>query len=210
MSDRVKRLLLLNATAAVVAVTVLFGVDSWRRSAGSLVQPLPLLGQVPDFTLRERSGSAVSLNDLKGKVWISDFVFTHCAGPCPMLTAQMAKLQQPLEEFPDVRLVSFTVDPERDTPEVLTTYAEQFGAGDRWHFLTGEKAPMYSLIVDGFKLGLDDGSALTAGVPGPGTITHTVRFVLVDRQGQIRGYYDGTDSGLQEKLLPDVRQLLRQ
>ena len=92
----------------------------------------------------------------------------------------------------------------------LADYAKRYGAGERWLFLTGEKEPLYWLIMDGFKLGVDDGSALTAGVPGPGTITHSTRFVLVDREGRIRAYYDGSSEDIAEQLLPDIRALLRE
>lgn len=200
--------MLLNTVAAVVTIAALTGARVWwDRVAFPEITPLPVLGEVPAFSLPERNGGTVSLADLHGHVWIANFVFTHCAGPCPLLTSRMAALQKQLGEFPDVRLVSFTVDPERDTPEVLRDYAKSYDAGGDWFFLTGEKAPLYELIMDGFKLGIDDGSAVNAGVPGPGTITHSVRFVLVDKAGRIRGYYDGTETDLPDKLLPQIRSL---
>jgi cytochrome oxidase Cu insertion factor (SCO1/SenC/PrrC family) len=206
--SRLGKILLLNTVAAVVTIAALVGARTWwGRPAATENAPLAVLGEVPDFSLQERNGGTVGLADLKDHVWVANFVFTHCAGPCPLLTSRMAVLEKRLGELPDVRLVSFTVDPERDTPEVLRDYAKSYGAGERWFFLTGEKPALYELIMDGFKLGIDDGSAVTAGAPGPGTITHSVRFVLVDRHGRIRGYYDGTEPGLPDKLLPLVRAL---
>jgi protein SCO1/2 len=203
-----RKVLLVNIAAATVTLGLLAAFSGWFGGEGA--EPLPVLGQVPDFSLIERSGQAVSLKNLKGQVWVADFVFTHCAGPCPLLSRRMQSLQEPLAPYPAARLVSFSVDPERDTPEVLAEYAKRYNAGERWLFLTGEKEPLYWLIMDGFKLGVDDGSALTAGVPGPGTITHSTRFVLVDREGRIRAYYDGSSPDVSEKLLPDIQALLRE
>ena len=208
MSKSMRKVLLVNIAAAAVTLGLLAAFGGWFR--GKDTEPLPVLGQVPDFSLIERSGQAVSLADLKGQVWVADFVFTHCAGPCPLLSRRMQSLQEPLADHTGVRLVSFSVDPERDTPEVLADYAKRYGAGERWLFLTGEKEPLYWLIMDGFKLGVDDGSALTAGAPGPGTITHSTRFVLVDREGRIRAYYDGSGENIAEQLLPDIQALLRE
>jgi protein SCO1 len=208
MRRSIRKVLLVNIAAAAVTLGLLAAFGGWF--GGKSTEPPPVLGQVPDFSLVERSGQAVSLEDLKGQVWVADFVFTHCAGPCPLLSRRMQSLQEPLADYSGVRLVTFSVDPERDTPDVLAEYAKRYSAGDRWLFLTGEKVPLYRLIMDGFKLGIDDGSALTAGVPGPGTITHSVRFVLVDREGRIRAYYDGSRSDLAKQLLPEIQALLRE
>jgi protein SCO1/2 len=102
-----------------------------------------------------------------------------------------------------VRLVSFTVDPERDTPEVLAEYARRFQADlERWLFLTGPKEPLYRLVGEGFRLAVEDGG------PQAGLITHSTRFVLVDQHGRIRGYYNGAEPGTTAALLPDIRALL--
>jgi cytochrome oxidase Cu insertion factor (SCO1/SenC/PrrC family) len=206
--SRLAKILLLNSVAAVLTLAALVGARMWSdRPVVPDTAALPVLGEVPEFSLLERNGGKLGLADLKGHVWVASFVFTHCAGPCPLLTSRMAALGKRLVDLPDVRLVSFTVDPERDTPEVLRDYAKGYGAGEAWFFLTGEKAPLYELIMNGFKLGIDDGSAVTAGTLGPGTITHSVRFVLVDKAGGIRGYYDGTEAGLPDKLVPLIRVL---
>src|SRR5689334_16521384 len=113
----------------------------------------PEYGQVPAFNLTESSGRTVGQQELSGKVWVADFIFTSCAGSCPVMTAQMRKLQDLLPH--DIGLVSFSVDPKRDTPEVLARYAQQFHADpQRWLFLTGDRQTLYNITVNGFKLAL--------------------------------------------------------
>ncbi len=165
-------------------------------------QDLPRFWALPDFTLTERHGNQVSLAELKGKIWVADFIYTTCPGPCPLLSGSFAKLQQELAFAPDVRLVSISTDPEHDTPEVLEAYARRFHAGDRWLFLTGDKAQIHTLANQGFKLSVvEDRSA-------PEPITHTTKFALVDRQGYVRGFYNGTDAEANRKLADDIRKLL--
>ena len=172
-------------------------------------EPLPVLGEVPAFELTGRGGARVSRDDLLGKVWVADFVFTRCAGPCRMMTSHMADLQREIAELEGVRLVSVTVDPENDTPEVLERYAAAFGADPgRWLFLTGEKQAIYDLVRQGFMLAIDDGALTPGGKPGPGIITHSTRFVLVDRQGRIRGFYHGEEADVAQTILPDIQALL--
>ena len=167
---------------------------------------LPVLSAVPEFALTERSGRTVESSELAGRVWVANFVFTQCAGPCPLLSQRMSRLQESLSDEPDVRLVSFSVDPKNDTPEVLTAYAKRWGADPkRWLFLTGDKTDLYHLIKDGFKLAISDGGE--PDNPAPGIITHSLRFVLVDHQGRIRGYFQGGESNLEEKILPAIRRL---
>ena len=125
---------------------------SWR--AGNA---LPRLWAVPDFTLLERSGQSVTRTDLLGKVWIASVIFTRCVEECPLISSHMARLQDTFAAEPDVRLVSITVDPAYDTPEILTRYAQSFAAHpQRWLFLTGDKATIYRLVREGFRLGLMD------------------------------------------------------
>jgi protein SCO1/2 len=161
-------------------------------------------GSVPDFSLVERSGKKTGLAKLRGKIWIADFIYTNCADTCPLQTADMAKLQERWLPESDVELVSFSVDPERDTPRVLSRYADRFKAdAKRWLFLTGNKKEIARLVEEGFRL---------AVAPAPhgnhDVIIHSPRFVLVDRQGQIRGYYDNRDSKAMQRLKDDVASLL--
>jgi protein SCO1/2 len=161
-------------------------------------------GTVPGFQLINQNGQPFGSAQLSGKIWIADFVYTTCPGPCPMISGRMSELQRPLAKT-DVHLVSFSVDPEKDTPEVLRGYAEKLQAEPgRWDFLTGAKSAIYKLSHDGFKLAVSDGSD-PQGIP-----VHSTRIVLVDRHGQIRGYYDATEPEAITKLLADTNHLLRE
>ena len=165
---------------------------------------LSSLGTVPHFQLTNQNGQPFDSAQLKGKIWIADFIFTTCPGPCPIISSRMSELQRPLEKT-GVHLVSFTVDPEKDTPEVLRGYAERLGADpDRWDFLTGARTAIYDLSHNGFKLGVSDGSEADGGP------VHSTRVVLVDRRGTIRGYYDALAPDAVTKLLADTSQLLRE
>ena len=173
------------------------GVTS--ESARSLSR-LTIEHQLPDFSLTDQHGRPLALTDLRGKVWVADFIFTSCATICPPMTDEMVRLQ---EEFAtgDVYFVSFSVDPERDTPAVLSRYADRYGADDsRWSFLTGEKAAIYQLAHDGF--------SLAAGYQG-GEILHSTRFALVDQQGKVRGYYESRSKANLQQLRRDIRTLLK-
>jgi protein SCO1/2 len=161
-------------------------------------------GTVPNFELVNQDGQRFGSAQLAGKIWIADFIYTSCPGPCPMISTRMSELQKPLEKT-DVHLVSFSVDPEKDTPDVLRGYAEKLHAEPkRWDFLTGQKSAIYNLSHNDFKLAVSDGSD-EAGIP-----VHSTRMVLVDRQGAIRGYYEATDADAVTKLLADTSHLLRE
>src|SRR5881296_1287122 len=161
-------------------------------------------GTVPEFVLVNQDGQNFGSAQLRGKIWIADFIYTTCPGPCPMISTRMSELQKPLEKT-DVHLVSFSVDPEKDTPQVLRSYAEKWQAEPgRWDFLTGPKSAIYKLSHDGFKLAVSDGSD-AQGIP-----VHSTRMVLVDRHGAIRGYYDATEPEAVTKLVADTNHLLRE
>jgi protein SCO1/2 len=167
-------------------------------------RPLPAYAAVPKFELVNQDNQPFGSQQLAGKIWIADFVFTSCPGPCPIITTRMSELQRPLENS-DVHLISVSVDPEKDTPEVLRAYAEKLHVQPkRWDFLTGSRDAIYSLSRDGFKLGVSDG-AEEEGIP-----IHSTRFVLVDRHGTIRGYYDALAPDAVTKLLADTNHLLRE
>jgi protein SCO1/2 len=161
---------------------------------------------VPNFSLQERSGKEISLADLRGKIWIADFIYTSCTDTCPFQTADMARLQERWSNKNDLRLVSFSVDPEHDTPKILSRYAARFKADhQRWLFLTGERAVVAHLIEDGFHLAV---ASVAKNPQDAGLIIHSPRFVLVDRQGQIHGYYDNRDPKAMQRLNRDVAGLL--
>src|SRR6201982_3513207 len=135
-------------------------------------------GTVPEFVLVNQDGQNFGSAQLTGKIWIADFIYTTCPGPCPMISSRMSELQKPLEKT-DVQLVSFSVDPEKDTPQVLRGYADKLQADPaRWNFLTGPKSAIYNLSHDGFKLAVSNGSG-EQGLP-----VHSTRMVLVDRRGE--------------------------
>ena len=123
------------------------------------LEALGTYGVVPPFTLTERSGRRVSRDDLRGLVWVVDFIYTECTETCPMQSLQLARLQREFQDATDLRVVSITVDPEHDTPEVLARYAARYGAGDRWWFLAGDKRDIYCLAEQGFHLGVVDPAA---------------------------------------------------
>jgi cytochrome oxidase Cu insertion factor (SCO1/SenC/PrrC family) len=189
-----------------LALIPMIGVGFWffRQAehdavqSGGGLQPLPVLSELPAFSLTERSGQTITKDSLDNQVWIADFIFTYCAGPCPRMTAGMVELQKRLSDVSSARLVTFTVDPDRDTPEVLSKYADEHGADKhRWLFLTGAREAIESLAVNGFKMG---------SVENP--MNHSTRFVLVDGEGRVRGYYDLDEPDGLSKLENDVRTLV--
>ena len=185
--------------AAFVLASAVGGARVWR------VPEPARLGTLPDFRLVERSGRTLSLADLRGRPWVADFIFTQCGGACPAMTGRMARLRR---ELPDgVRLVSFTVDPGHDTPEVLAGYARAFGADERWLFVTGPQKDLYALSVAGFKLAAMEVPAGERSPGGDGPFLHSSKLTLVDGGGTIRGYYDSTDEEAMRALAADATAL---
>jgi len=167
---------------------------SWH-CGGSRRQPLPTYGQVPSFELTDQTGARFSSSGLNGKIWIAGFIFTNCTGPCPRMSSLMKQVQTATAGR-GVELVSITVDPERDTPDVLAAYARRYRAASGWHLLTGAREALHSLKRDTFKLGDVDGS-----------LNHSTRLVLIDGQGRVRGYYGTTDGDGISRLLADLEWL---
>ena len=182
--------------ASLMALFVLSGATQ----APTPGEALPLLYPLPDFSLTSDKDAPLGRADLLGSVWVADFIFTSCAGPCPMMTRSMAGVAERLSLYPEVKFVSVSVDPETDTPEVLAAYSEKFGADpSRWHFLTGEMASIQKLAVDGFKIGsVDD------------PVIHSTKFCLVDKAGNIRGYFTGTEPEELDQLVAAVHQLMKE
>lgn len=153
-------------------------------------------GTVGDFSFLERNGEQISQDNLTGKVWLASFVFTRCTGPCPQVCATLARLQEKLKDVSDFRIVTFTVDPERDNPKELNLFAENFRADPkRWFFLTGKEESLYQLIKEKFHLAVGHNSPEQAK-PGNEFI-HSPRIVLIDKAGHIRGYFEGTPTTLE-------------
>ncbi len=195
----------LAGAGLVLSLALLAHAWSLRRVArGYGEEELPRLSSLPDFSTVSETGVAVTKTTLAGKVWIADFIFTTCGGTCPGMTAKMRSLQERLRSEPGVRLVSFTVDPEHDTPEVLARYGREQGADPRrWTFLRTDKEGIRTLCRKGFRLSVED-----AG-PGVEPILHSTRFVLVDGTGTIRGYYDSNEPGAMDALVDGARLLAR-
>lgn len=159
---------------------------------------------VEDFTFINCDGRPIGKEDLLGKPWIAGFVFTRCTSTCPMITQKMRELQDRLKHE-DVQLVTFAVDPERDPPNVLLKYAEQYGADlSRWYFLWGEAKPVYGLIHRSFQMPVQMPDDLT----GNFQVIHSNNLMLVDAQGVVQGKYLGTKDEDVSKLARDVRKLL--
>jgi protein SCO1 len=194
-------------TVVLLAALAIAFVARAKR-AESDARPLEGLGNfgiVPDFALTDRSGARIALSELKGKIWLADFIYTACKDACPLESAAMAQLQN---DLPDrLKLVSFSVDPERDTPAVLARYAEGFHADPaRWLFLTGNKSDVQRLVQEGFHLSaipITEDSAHTDG-----EVYHDAHFVLIDGAAQIRGYYESNDPAALKRLRADAKKLL--
>jgi protein SCO1 len=186
--------------AAAAAAALL--VSRWAPH--QTADQLEAIATLRDFSLTEASGRTVSRADLAGHPWVANLIFTRCAGQCPAITAEMARLVKVSADVPDVRFVSLSCDPENDTPAVLSEYATRHGADrSRWLFLTGEKEPVRKLINEGFRLTASDGDPAA----GDDAVIHSPRFVLVDGASRIRGAYDARDSEAMLRLQGDLRAL---
>jgi len=178
----------------------LLAVFAFVAALAACSHPAPKLdvfGDIPQFELVAQNGQPFHSQVLAGKIWVADFIYTTCPGPCPRMTSQMREVQDALSTLPDVRMVSFSIDPANDTPPVLAAYAKLHGASPLiWYFLTGPVPTLQMLDRDAFKLGNIDG-----------TLEHSTRFVVVDREGRIRGYYDTSEASAIQKVISDVRAL---
>lgn len=196
----------------VLAMLGVVGTGLWARwrdagapiastaPAGGKAEALPVLYEAPPFSFTDQEGKPFGAEHLRGRTWVADFIFTNCPGVCPLMSRKIADLQKAVPD-PDVHFVSFSVDPERDTPEVLKAYGRRFDADPaRWHFLTGDKAAIFQ-TARGMKL-----TAEPAGVLGP-DIIHAEKFLLVDGQGRVRGAYDSKDDADMKRLAADAAAL---
>lgn len=218
--------MLVSVVALVVGGVVLGARRDTAPEGSTDLEQLGRYGEVPSFVLTERSGRRITTTDLRGSVWVVDFIYTECTESCPTQSLQLAQLQREFSGTPDLRLVSITVDPAHDTPAVLRTYAERYGASERWWFLTGDKREIYCLAREGFRLGVTD--PRSADVPdcsrsawlapsvawashgSLGIVMHSARMVLVDRAGQIRAYHLATDRDSMTRLRANLRRLLQE
>jgi len=202
----------LGLTTALLLLALLLGTLKTRSTRG---EPPPVYGQVAEFTLTNQFGQPVSLADLRGKVWVADIIFTRCAGPCLKMTRQMKDLQQSLPPGSRVQLISLTTDAGFDTPPVLKTYAERFGADfNRWQFLTGGRKQIANLATDSLKLTAIEKKPEERESEND-LFIHSTTFVVVDKQARLRGVFETTDDGLdpqqvKKQILATVQRLERE
>ncbi len=160
----------------------------------------PVISQAQDFELIDSTNHPFGSAQLKGKIWIAQFFFTTCSGICPITTGKMAMIYRSYNLNKKVAFVSITVNPDNDTPEVLTKYSQKYHADTKqWHFLTGPIQKIEEISVKNFKIG---------NVEEP--VFHSGYFVLVDALGRIRGYYNGTDMEGTKNLFRDISVLLKE
>lgn len=200
---RVNRWIVVGAALAALACFVFWGLNLFGPQPSDKYQKDGY--KIPVFSFQDRSGRMFSSAELKGKVWVADFIFTHCAGTCPLLTNQMMILKKQWGANPDFKLLSMTVDPERDTVEVLKKYADDCTADpNQWFFLTGKKEELYKVIREGFKLPALPNEEGEIGFE----FIHSTRLVLVDGTGSVRGYYDAEATEELPKLYQDLKYLM--
>jgi protein SCO1/2 len=199
-----------NAARNQILVALVPGVLAFVALAVVLLMrpgdpaPPPVVTTLPEFTLRTHRGDSFTRKDLDGTVWIADFFFTRCPGICPALTERMKSLQSRLPAGGAWGLVSFSVDPVHDTPDVLASYAAIHSANpDRWIFLTGERDSVYDLVENGFLLGVDEADS-SAAEP----ILHSSKLVLIDAHAGVRGYYDAFEDEAIDRLFKDASRLI--
>ena len=187
------RFIIYGIVAVMLLVTFLF-------KESSTLDDLPISGSVPDFQFTDSNGETITREDMEGKVWVADFIFTTCTMACPIMTGNMNLIHKSFKDDNNVRIISISVYPEYDTPEVLKEYASRYNANtDRWHFLTGPEESVKNIIKTGFKIGdYED------------IIFHSEKFALVDVRGNIRGYYSGMETEDMSKLKKDIKRLLRE
>ena len=166
-----------------------------------------LFRHVPGFSLVDQTGQAVTESIVKGKIHVADFFFTRCGTICPKVQSNVSRVQEVFKEREDVIFLSYSVDPENDKPEQLKAYARKVGAqAGMWYFLTGNKAQIYNLAQRGYFLPVVD-HGVSYGKPDE-TFIHSEKLVLVDKEGIIRGFYDGTDKKDIERLIAEIRVLV--
>jgi protein SCO1/2 len=169
-------------------------------------RPPPVLGTLPGFQLTDQEGRPFGSGDLTGRVWVASFIFTRCETVCPRITAQMARIQARTRNLePALHLVSFSVDPEHDTPERLAAYARAHRASPRmWTFLTGPAGAVQETVEKGLRVSMGRES----GDPSPAGISHGTHLVLIDGAARIRGYYDPEAPDVIDRVVRDAALLV--
>ncbi|MHA8051600.1 SCO family protein [Aquirufa sp. ROCK-SH2] len=164
---------------------------------------------IPPFSLTDQNGNIFSSNLLKDNIYVANFFFTRCTTICPKLNSQINRVADAFTNDPKIQFISISVDPKFDQPEILKAYSTKFDTSNKnWHFLTGEKKEVYPLILKGFHVPLADASEYDQAIKNPDeTFIHSERLVLIDKEGVIRGFYDGTDRKEVDRLIMEMKVL---
>lgn len=166
-----------------------------------------VFNRIPPFSLIDQDGKTVDQSIVKGKIYVASFFFTRCGTVCPRISSQLTRVQDIFRKNPDLVFLSHSVDPEHDRPAQLKAYATKYEAiPGKWYFLTGDKAAIYKLAMRGYYLPAVD-AGVKDGTPDE-TFIHSEKLVLVDKQGIVRGFYDGTDKEDVDRLVLEIRVLL--
>ena len=182
----------------IILLSILFTLPILRMAMRRLPPAPPVLSTLPAFAMTDQLGQPFGTSDLAGKVWVADFIFTSCPTACPLLTRRMAEVAERSKRLgPELHLVSFSVDPDRDTPARLAEYAAGYKVDPhKWSFLTGPLGDIERAVTDGFKIGIDRHKT----AEGFWEIVHGEHLVLVDRHLHIRGYFDASKLGIDQLL----------
>lgn len=209
-----KKSITLFLLLAIVCPAVVFAMVHWYEET---VQDLPYFGknytissdtkdrfQIADFSFENESGTLSNLDSIKGNVCVANYFFSYCKTICPIIMPNLTKVQKEFAQRKDFKMLSFSVDPERDSVARLEEYAQQLGIQTpQWHLLTGDKKLLYRFARNQLFLTATDGDG------GPDDFIHSDKIALIDRTGHIRGYYDGTNSKDIQQLIKDIRKILK-
>ena len=185
----------------IMGAVILLGAGaSWVIQKANSSYDIPILKPVPEFSFMNQDGDPFTEKDLNDKITILDFIFTSCAGPCPIMTHNMTGLYRSFSQVEEVQFVYITVDPDVDTQDILKQYAKINGVNDdRWQFITSNIEAIKDLKKNGFMLYAEE---LPRG--------HAIKFVLIDQNGQIRKYFDGTEDASMAVLMKDITNLVKE
>jgi len=185
----------------IMGAVILLGAGaSWVIQKANSSYDIPILKPVPEFSFINQDGDPFTEKDLNDKITVLDFIFTSCAGPCPIMTHNMTGLYRSFSQVEEVQFVSITVDPDVDTQDILKQYAKINGVNDdRWQFITSNIEAIKDLKKNGFMLYAEE---LPRG--------HAIKFVLIDQNGQIRKYFDGTEDASMAVLMKDITNLVKE
>ncbi len=188
-----------NSYTGIKRLAVYYPLDSLAKNGDTLYHT------IPEVELTAQNGKSFSTTSLNGKIALADFFFASCEGICPRMTSQLTRVQAAFAHDENFKIVSFTVDPDRDSAQSLQHYAERFHADTaQWKFLTGPKKTLYDLARYGYFLPVQPGNGNSED------FIHSDQLILIDRNSHIRGYYSGTDSAAIDSLIVDIKILLKE